>query len=183
VAAAVPIAGGSPFVMDFSTAIVASGKIRVLRDRGDELPEGWILDSDGQPSTSAEDYYAGGMLLPAAGHKGYALCLLIELLAGALTGAGSLAVPESGYQLGNGMFMQAFDVSAFTPLEQFGAASAALADAVRSTPPAAGCDAVMVPGDPERRAAEERAAAGIDVAEPTWSAIENAAGELGVTLA
>ncbi len=108
-AAAVPLPGSPPVVIDFSTAAVASGKIRVLRDRGEALPEGWIQDAEGRPSTSAADYYDGGMLLPAAAHKGYGLCLLVELLAACVTGAGSVGVPDSGYRLGNGMFLQAFE--------------------------------------------------------------------------
>ena len=152
-AAAVPLPGSPPVVIDFSTAAVASGKIRVLRDRGEALPEGWILDAEGRPSTSAADYYDGGMLLPAAAHKGYGLCLLVELLAACLTGAGSVGVPDSGYRLGNGMFLQAFDVGAFMPLEEFAARAGALTDMVRATPPAEGYDAVLLPGDPERQTA------------------------------
>jgi LDH2 family malate/lactate/ureidoglycolate dehydrogenase len=181
VAAAVPLPGSKPVVIDFSTAAVASGKIRVLRDRGEPLPEGWILDRDGRPSTSPEDYYDGGMLLPAAAHKGYGLCLLVELLAGCLTGAGSIAVPESGYRVGNGVFLQAFDVRAFMPLEDFAALARALAAAVRATPSAPGCDEVLLPGDPERRTAATRTLEGIELADSTWQSITSAAQELGVT--
>jgi LDH2 family malate/lactate/ureidoglycolate dehydrogenase len=181
VAAAVPLPGSDPVVMDFSTAAVASGKIRVLRDRGEPLPEGWILDSEGRPSTNPEDYYSGGMLLPAAGHKGYGLCLLVELLAGCLTGAGSLAVPDSGYRVGNGMFMQAFDVRAFMPLERFAALAGALADTVHATPPAAGCDEVLLPGEPEQRNARIGAADGVEIADSTWQSIAAVAAELGVS--
>jgi LDH2 family malate/lactate/ureidoglycolate dehydrogenase len=180
VAAAVPLPGSDPVIIDFSTAAVASGKIRVLRDRGESLPEGWILDSEGRPSTSPEDYYAGGMLLPAAAHKGYGLCLLVELLAGCLTGAGSLAVPESGYRLGNGMFMQAFNVASFMPLEEFAVLGNALAAAVRATPPAAGHEEVLLPGDPERRSSENRSLQGIEVSDSTWKKITASAMELGV---
>ena len=181
IAAAVPLPEEAPIVMDFSTAAVASGKIRVLRDRGEKLPEGWILDAEGRPSTSAEDYYAGGMLVPAAGHKGYALCLLVELLAGCLTGAGSLAIPESDYRLGNGMFIQAIDVSAFMALEEFGVLARSLAETVRATPPAAGFDEVLLPGDPERRLADERSQDGLEVSQSTGDKLLAAANELGVS--
>jgi hydroxycarboxylate dehydrogenase B len=181
-AAAVPLPGSPPVVIDFSTAAVASGKIRVLRDRGAPLPEGWILDADGRPSTSAEDYYAGGMLVPAAAHKGYGLCLLVELLAGCLTAAGSPAVPESGYRVGNGMFLQAVDVGAFMPVEQFAALARGLADAVRATPPAEGFDEVMLPGEPELRSARHASAGGVVVAESTWQRVVSAAEELGVSV-
>jgi LDH2 family malate/lactate/ureidoglycolate dehydrogenase len=181
-AAAVPMGHRAPVVIDFSTAAVASGKIRVLRDRGEPLPEGWILDSEGRPSTSPEDYYAGGMLLPAAAHKGYGLCLLVELLAGLLTGSGSLAVEQSDYQLGNGMFMLAIDVSAFMPPAEFASLAGALADAVHATPPAKGCTEVLLPGEPERRIATRRAEEGLEIADSTWQGIAAAAKELGVEI-
>ena len=183
VAAAVPLPGSEPVVIDFSTAAVASGKIRVLRERGEPLPEGWILDAEGRPSTSAEDYYAGGMLLPAAAHKGYALSLLVELLAGCLTGAGSPGVPDSSYRVGNGLFLQAFDVEAFMPLESFAHAVLALADVVRDTPPATGHERVMLPGEPERRLAAERARDGVEVTPSTWQNIASEAAGLGIELA
>jgi LDH2 family malate/lactate/ureidoglycolate dehydrogenase len=181
-AAAVPCPGSDPVVIDFSTAAVASGKIRVLRDRGEPLPEGWILDSEGRPSSDPEDYYAGGMLLPAAAHKGYGLALLVELLAGCMTGAGSLAIPGSGYRVGNGMFMQAFDVRAFMPLDSFAKRVSALADTVHGTPPAAGFDEVLLPGEPEHRSARSGNAAAVEIPDSTWESIALAAGELGVSV-
>jgi uncharacterized oxidoreductase len=168
-------------VVDFSTAIVASGKIRVLRDRGGSLPEGWILDREGRPSTRPADYYDGGMLLPAAAHKGYGLCLLVELLAGCVTGAGSLAVQGSEYLVGNGVFMQAFDPDAFGS-GALATLGPALLDAVRATPPAEGCKEVLIPGDPERRSAARRYEEGLEIAEPTWGALTTAAAEVGVSI-
>jgi LDH2 family malate/lactate/ureidoglycolate dehydrogenase len=182
IAAALPLPGSEPVVIDFSTAAVASGKIRVLHQGGESLPEGWIIDAEGRPSTSAEDYYAGGMLLPAAAHKGYALCLLVELLAGCLTGAGSPGVPDSGYQVGNGLFLQAFDVEAFMPLERFGHAAGALAGVLHDTPPAEGSERVLLPGEPERGLAAQRAEEGIDVSPSTWQNIASEAAALGVAV-
>jgi LDH2 family malate/lactate/ureidoglycolate dehydrogenase len=180
-AAAAPVPGRAPIVVDFSTAAVASGKIRVLRDRRQPLPEGWIIDRDGRPSTDPAAYYDGGMLLPAAAHKGYGLALLVELLAGCLTGAGSLAIPDSGYELGNGMFMQAIDVTRFMPLDNYARLARGLADTVHATPPAAGCEEVLLPGEPERRMADRRAHEGLEIADGTWEKILAAAEALGVS--
>jgi LDH2 family malate/lactate/ureidoglycolate dehydrogenase len=182
IAAAVPLPGSDPVVIDFSTAAVASGKIRVLRQRGEPLPEGWIIDAEGHSSTSAEDYYAGGMLLPAAAHKGYALCLLVELLAGCLTGAGSPGVPGSDYRVGNGVFLQAFDVEAFAAVERFGQAASALAVTLHDTPPAEGHKRVLLPGEPERDLAARRVEEGIDVSASTWENIASEAAALGVAV-
>jgi LDH2 family malate/lactate/ureidoglycolate dehydrogenase len=179
----VPLPGAQPVVIDFSTAAAASGKIRVMRQTGEALPEGWILDVEGHPSTNPEDYYNGGMLLPAAGHKGYALCLLVELLAGCLTGAGSPGLPDSGYRVGNGLFLQAFDVEAFMPLETFAGAARTLADEVHAMPPASGHDRVMLPGEPERGLAAQRAKDGIDVPDSVWESVVREATDLGITTA
>jgi LDH2 family malate/lactate/ureidoglycolate dehydrogenase len=181
-AAALPVKGSRPIVMDFSTAIVASGKIRVLHDRGELLPSGWILDRDGRPSQNPADYYDGGMLLPAAGHKGYALGLLVEVLGGLLTGAGSLILPETGYKVGNGVFFMAVDVAAFRPVEEFTKEVQALGETVKSIPGPDADGGVLLPGDIERRVREQRLAEGIPVPEATWSKIVAAADALGVSL-
>jgi LDH2 family malate/lactate/ureidoglycolate dehydrogenase len=89
-------------------------------------------------------------------------------------------VPDSGYKVGNGMFLQAFDVEAFRPLAEFAADSVGLADAVRHSPPAAGFDEVLLPGDPERRSAQARAGQPLEVGQKTYDAIVAAAAEFGV---
>lgn len=182
IAAAVPVAGSAPIVIDFSTAVVASGKIRVAKDRGETLPDGWILDREGKPSNRPQDYYDGGMLLPAAGHKGYALCLLAEVLGGLLSGAGSPIVPESGYQVGNGVFFLALSVEALQPLEIFSDQVRKLVQVIKASPPQHGLNEVLVPGEPERRARTRRLADGIVLADETWSAIRQSAAPLGLAL-
>jgi LDH2 family malate/lactate/ureidoglycolate dehydrogenase len=181
-AAALPVKDGPPIVLDFSTAVVASGKIRVLRDKGEPLPSGWILDREGRPSRDPADYYNGGMLLPAAGHKGYALGLLVEVLGGLLTGAGSLALPETGYKVGNGVFLMAVDVSAFRPVEEFAEEVRALGEMLRSGPASDMSEGVLLPGEMERRVREQRLAVGIAIPDVTWAKITTAADALGVRL-
>lgn len=179
-AAALPVQGLPPIVLDFSTSMVASGKIRLARDRGEEVPEGWILDRAGRPSRRPEDYYAGGMLLPAAGHKGYALSLLVEVLGGLLTGAGTPVLPESGYKLGNGVFFLAVNVESFRPLAEFAAQVRQLVDLVKSVPPAEGVGEVLLPGEPEERVRARRLAEGVPLADTTWAKIAETARSVGV---
>lgn len=182
IAAAIPTADGQPIVLDFSTSIAASGKIRVARDKGDSLPEGWIIDREGRPSTNPSDYYDGGMLLPAAGHKGHGLSILVEIVAGLLSGSGIMAVPDSGYQGGNGCFFMVVDVEAFLPLEQFVTEVAMFGRIVRAVPPAQGVDSVLLPGDREQLTKAERLSKGIEVPEQTWRGIRESADRLGVRL-
>lgn len=179
IAAAVPVAGRSPVVVDFATSVVAAGKLRVARNRGQSVPEGWIVGPDGQPSTNPEDYYAGGMLLPAAGHKGYGLSLLVEFLAGLLTGRGSPALP--GFVRGNGVLFLVLSVEVFRPPEAFLRDGAALCERAKTVPPAPGFDEVLLPGEPEHRMAERRQAEGIPVDEAIWAQLTAAAAELGVS--
>jgi uncharacterized oxidoreductase len=180
-AAAVPVSGREPFVMDFATSAVAEGKVRIARNKGQAIPEGWILDADGNPSTNPEDLYEGGMLLPTAGHKGYGLALLIEFLGGILTGEGGPWLP--GYTtIRNGVIFLALSIQAFRPPEDFLADAAILCEKVKVTLPAPGFDEVLLPGEPEQRAAKRRQAEGIAIDETTWSQITEAAATFGVAV-
>ncbi|MDA2932766.1 Ldh family oxidoreductase [Acidobacteria bacterium AH-259-D05] len=181
-AAAVPVDGQLPIVLDFSTSVVASGKIRVARDNGEDLPEGWILDREGKPTCHPQAYYDGGMLLPAAGHKGYALSLLVEVLGGLLSGAGTLLLPETDYEVGNGVFFLVLKVEAFRPLAEFTSEMCQLGKTIKATPPAVEGSEVLLPGEPEQRTKAHRLAEGIDVSDVTWQAIVKAARSLGVEL-
>ena len=168
--------------MDFSTAVVASGRIRVLRDKGELLPEGWVLNREGHPSREPTDYYDGGMLLPAAGHKGSGLSLLVEVLGGLLTGAGTLILPQTGYQVGNGVFLLALNVEAFRLADEFYEQVGDLGAAVKAVPPLKEGEAVLLPGEIEQTTRKHRLAEGIPVSDGTWAKISNAARELGVDI-
>ncbi len=180
-AAAIPTAG-EPVVIDFSTAAAAAGKIKVARDAGELLPSGWIVDRDGRPSCRPQDYYDGGMLLPAAGHKGFALALLVEALAGLLSGSGSPLLSDADFATANGVFFWILAVNQFQPLERFRADMATLGQRVKSVPPAIPGRPVCLPGDPERAARAELSATGVDLPEPTWRRILNTAAQLNVPM-
>jgi uncharacterized oxidoreductase len=178
-AAAVPIAGHPPFVMDFATSVVAEGKVRVAHNKGQSIPEGWILDAQGRPSTNPNDLYEGGMLLPTAGHKGFGLAMLIELLGAVLTGQGGPWSP--GYTtVRNGIIFIVLSIEAFRPPEDFLAEAAILRNKTKATPPAPGFDEVLLPGEPEHQMAERRQAEGISIDETTWGQLTEAARQLGV---
>ncbi len=166
IAAALPIGNELPIVLDFATSAVAEGKVRVARNRGKSIPEGWILNNEGLPSTNPADLYAGGMLLPAATHKGYALSLLVEFMAGLLTGGGSPVLP--GYSPGNGVLFIVLDIAAFRSTADYASESQAVAKRVKATKPAPGFDQVILPGEPEQRMAAVRSTEGIQIDDATW---------------
>ncbi|CAN7263188.1 Ldh family oxidoreductase [Rhizobium sp. LjRoot30] len=86
-----PRPSGSPYVFDFATSVAARGEIELHRRAGKQLPEGWAIDADGNPTTDPEAALAGAML-PFGGHKGSAIATMVELLAGIMIG--DLTSPE-----------------------------------------------------------------------------------------
>lgn len=181
IAAAVPLEGRPPLILDYATSIVSEGKVQVALNAGQAVPEGWILDQNGQPSTNPNDLYEGGMLLPAASYKGYCLSLLLEFLGGILTGQGCPIFP--GFtSVGNGVLFVVLSIEAFRPLEDFLADGAAICQQVKMTPPAPNFAEVLLPGEPEQRTAELRRAEGIPLDGRTWSELTAAAATLGVAM-
>ncbi|MBV9803591.1 MAG: Ldh family oxidoreductase [Solirubrobacterales bacterium] len=181
IAFAIPRAEGAPpIVVDFATSVRAEGKVRVARAAGRSVPPGTLIDVEGRPSVNPEDYYAGGSLLPAEGHKGYALAVAIEALGGVLSGMGPSMIPAYGG--GNGMFVMALEVEAFLPVKQYVDHVEAMAKALRSAPTAPGVERVLLPGEPELLSAERRRREGIPIAPATMDELHELAGELGVTL-
>jgi uncharacterized oxidoreductase len=179
----------APFVLDMATSMGAEGKVRVARNRGEQLKPGWILDADGNPTTEPWDLYGGdppgsrraGALLPvggSVGHKGFGLSMAVELLAGALTPAGVVRPDATGG--GNGIFMLTIDPNRTVGLGPFSEALSAAVDYVKTPPFAPGFDAILTAGDPERQRMAERLAAGIPLDEETWGEIAHAAELVGV---
>jgi uncharacterized oxidoreductase len=181
-AAAVPVAGRPPIVVDFATSIVAEGKVRLALNRGELLPQELLLGPDGHPSVKPQDLYEGGALLPfggsIAGHKGYSLSILMDLLGGMLAGRGTPGLP--GFIPGNGVLFIVLDINVFQPLETFLADIATFCDYVKSCPPAGDIQQVLMPGEPEFRTATYRQAEGIPIDDLTWAQLTEAAAKLGV---
>jgi LDH2 family malate/lactate/ureidoglycolate dehydrogenase len=163
--------GRPPLVMDWATSGIAEGKLRVARDRGEQVPEGLVLDMTGRPTTVPADFYAGGALLPFGGHKGYGLSVLIEIVGGLLSGVGIGSMPGFGNGFGNGFgtVLIAFDIAAFLPVPEFHEQTEQFCQLLAGTAPAEGYGEVLVPGDPEERVRQERVRDGIPVTEKTWT--------------
>ena len=141
----------TPVVVDFATTVVAEGKIQVARAKHAPLPPGSIVDKEGNPSTNAEDFYAGGMILPMGGHKGYGLSLVAALL-----GAGLTAEQPATEGRGGGVFVLAVNPRAFTSEEAYAGTIDNLAGAVKAVPAAPGYSEVLLPGEPEANSRPER---------------------------
>ncbi|MGH2355823.1 MAG: Ldh family oxidoreductase [Chloroflexota bacterium] len=178
---ALPSDLAAPVFLDGATSQAAANKIAIYRKRGQPLPEGWILDAAGHPSTNPEDYDRGGVLLPYGGmqgHKGYGLGFMIEVFTGILTGLGFGVDPAGRHN--DGSLMMAINVAAFLPLDRFRAEVTAFAHYVKATPPAPGVAEVLYPGEPEWRTEQARRAHGIPIDEETWDALVRLAADYGV---
>ena len=177
IAVGIPTGDDAPFVIDFATSVVAGGKILVALSKGLDVPEGVMVDSQGNPSTNPEEFRKGGYLLPFGAHKGYALSLFFSLMGG-LAGEFNAELTSMA-----GLFMQVYDVAAFTPLEGYQRNVRSVLDAMKSIPPAPGFEEVLVPGDFEHRSRQQRLAEGIDVPAETFNKLEQWADKLNVSLA
>jgi LDH2 family malate/lactate/ureidoglycolate dehydrogenase len=158
---AAPGAPYGPLVVDFSTAGVAEGKLRVAAAEGVTIAPGLIVDAAGRPSTEPGDFYAGGALLPFGGHKGSGLSVMIELLGGLLTGMGT--APSPAYAGGNGTVLLALNIAAFSGLADYQAGAADFC--ARLTAAGAGPTGgdVLLPGEIEARTRREREARGVPI--------------------
>ena len=111
-------------MLDIATSVVAASKVYALRDLGEPLPENWIVDGDELPTTNSKLYPLAGALLPMAGHKGYGIALLIEVLTGVL-GGGAFGQNLRSWVVGEALPVNqshtfiAIDVAAFEPVAEF----------------------------------------------------------------
>ena len=170
-----------PFVLDITTSAVAGGKIRVKRARKEELPEGWLIDSEGNPTTDLEVYFTGGALLPLGGvlgHKGYGLGLVVDILAGALSEAGCSRADAP--QLGNGIWACVIKIENFTPIDEFKDRVHLLFEYVKSSPTAPGFNETVIPGERSFRERRKRLEEGIFIEDETWQQIMDTRRSLGL---
>lgn len=166
-----------PLVLDFATSVVAEGKLRVARAAGRRLDAGQILDAAGNPSQNAEDFYAGGALLPFGLHKGSGLSLMIELLARSVAGVEHGRPEYRGY---NGTIMLAMDLAGLADMDAYIDAAERFCAAVETSTPVDGVERVLLPGQPEEYARIQRLAEGIPLADQTWNEICACAADLNV---
>src|SRR2546428_6015537 len=169
--------GNPPIVVDFATATIAEGKLRIAHAIGSKAPLGAVVDKHGQPSTDTAAFYDGGALTTFGGYKGFGLSVMAELMAGMLSGTGSSSDPD--YNQGNGTALFAIDVGRFLPADDFMGQVDALEGRLHAGRPAAGFDAVQMPGEPEWRSRSRRTAEGIPLPSPPPPPVHDPAREHG----
>jgi len=180
---AIPRSSKPPILVDISTCAIAGGKITIAHNSGKSIPPGCILDSEGRPSTNPADFIGPpqGALLPFAGHKGFALSLATDILAGALSGAGCSR--PTATRVGNSFTATLLDPVQFRDRTTFDQDVDQLVEYVKSSKLAEGFSEILIPGEPERRERERRQREGIPVDDETWRQIRETATRYGVSTA
>ncbi len=180
-----PATGANPATqLDMATSIVAHGKVRVAKNKGERMAPGVLINNRGQPTTDPNVMFEQpmGAILPFAEHKGYGMALMSELMAGVLSG-GRTCRPETNHEqdtILNNMLSIVFDPTRLVDSGFYNAEMDATIAHVKGSPPADPALPVLVPGDPERATHAERTAHGVPVDDETWRELETAAISVGL---
>ena len=184
IAVGVPAGIEPPIVLDMATTVAAYGKVKTAAQRGETMPEGWMIDRLGQPLTDPKR--AGeGLLLPIGGYKGYGLALVFGLLAGTLNGA---AMGRDVVDFNNddttptntGHVIVAINIAMFRPLAEFKASVDELIRDIRNSQRLPGVDAIRLPGEQSHAKREEREKLGIPLPVPLLKNLNQLAADLGI---
>lgn len=202
IAVAAPTKTPPAFVMDFATSVVAFGKLQIAMRRNRDVPLGWVMDGQGNPSTKPDVRADGGYILPlgglrdTSGHKGYGLMLLVDILTGILSGAavgatasklstagaqGETARP-AGAAANTGHFFGALRVDGFRPVDEFKEEMDEMFRVIRESDKLPGWERIFIHGEPEWEAEKVRSVNGIPLDLPTYKSLEEIAQELNLGL-
>jgi ureidoglycolate dehydrogenase (NAD+) len=181
IAFAVPRRNGPPYLLDFSTGVVANGKIMGAKDRGEKIPLGWGLDKDGNDTA---DPAAVETLLPMGGAKGAGLSFMIECLSSLLLSESRVAPDLESWAIGDDPFLNgsvvAIDPAAFGDRDMFEREAERLGRAIAALPRGEGVERIYLPGERGDAIRAEREVKGIPIPAGTWQRIATAAAALGV---
>ena len=185
IAAAFPTGKGFHVSIDLATSVVARGKIIAAARKGEPIPEGWALDTEGDATTNAEQAMLG-TVLTMAGHKGYALALMVEGFAGVLSGAGvgdgvGSMYTEFGRKQDVGHFFCVVNIAAVMELTEFRSRMDRAIDVLKTGRRRAGVEEILVPGERSARRAEESRRLGVPLERETLEELRGWCQKLGVS--
>jgi len=185
-AVGIPSSRHFPVLLDITMSVAPRGKIGVALAEGQRLPDGWIFDGHGRPSTDLADL-AAGLGVPIGGHKGYGLALIMEILAGVLSGSGFgrdhrrelirqyAEAPDIGH------FFLVVDPELFMPVRDFESRTQLLVEQLKSSRRIEGVDEILVPGEKEMRAREVSLAQGVALRKSEYDKLVRLADEMNLT--
>ena len=179
----IPGRNGRHIIFDFATSAMSMGELHKRVSQGEKIPEGVLLDGRGNSTTDYQSFLGPpkGVVLPFGGYKGAGLNLVTEILGGLLSGngPGSDWWQRGGHAV-NGVFLEAFRVEEFQPLEEFYQRVEELAAFIKSRKPAPGFQEILLPGEGARKKTEKGLREGIEISRRVWDQLTELAAELGV---
>lgn len=183
-AVAIPAGQRPPVVLDMATTVAAYGKVKTAAQRGEQMPEGWMVDRSGAPLTDPLRA-AEGILLPIGGAKGYGLSLIFGILAGTLNGAnfGRDVVDfnaDAKTVTNTGHVIVALDIAAFTDPDAFRAEIDDVYTQMQSSARLPGVDEIRLPGERLHRVMGQRRANGIPITAALRGQLDALAEDLGI---
>jgi len=184
IAASFPTGKGYSVKIDMATSIVARGNIIAAQKKGQAIPEGWALDPAGEPTTDASQALLG-TVLTMAGHKGYALALMIEVFSSVLSGAAIGSEIGSMYKNMDrkqdvGHFFCLLNIAAFLDVKDFKQRMDETIDKLKAGKRRPGVEEILIPGERSSRKAAENEAAGVPVADVVVGEIKELCSRLNV---
>ncbi len=185
IAVAVPAANEGPIVLDMATTVAAYGKVKAKAQRGEMMPEGWMMDRAGKPLLDpkrAEE----GFLLPIGGYKGYGLALIVGLLAGTLNGAamGKDVIDfnhDDSSVTNTGQAICMIDLSAFGDIDAFKQRVDTLARDLRASERIDGVERIWLPGEQSEQRRRNYAKDGIPLPPALVKQLDTLAAELNIS--
>jgi LDH2 family malate/lactate/ureidoglycolate dehydrogenase len=184
IAVAVPGLEEPAVVMDMAPTVTAYGKVRLKAARGEQMPIGWMIDKEGKPLTDPKRADEGH-LLPIGDYKGYALSLMIALIAGSLNRA---AVgrdifdfnKELGRATNTGQSVVAVSIDAFVPVAEFKRGVDGMVRTIRESPRLPGVDRIWLPGEQSHTKRLDREKNGIPLPPSLKKSLDELAKELKI---
>jgi LDH2 family malate/lactate/ureidoglycolate dehydrogenase len=172
-----------PMMMDVANSGVARGKIFLAQQRRELIPDTWAIDKEGNPTTDPRAALEG-FILPMAGHKGYAIGMIVDMLSGVLSGSAFLDDVHGPYdpvnRSGAGHFFVAFNVEAFQPRAQFDARMEEYIERLKAVPVAPGHEDVFYPGEIESRNDKKHREEGLLLPQDTLADLAKVAASAGL---
>ncbi|MCL5096506.1 MAG: Ldh family oxidoreductase [Candidatus Omnitrophica bacterium] len=187
IAFAVPAGKEKPVFLDIATSAVAASKLYAAQALGKPIPENWLVDDDGLPTTDPTGYPHHGALFPMAGHKGYGLALLVEVLTGVLTGASMTSqvvswIKDIPDQCNQGHAFIAIDVGSIIGYEEFARRMEWVIRFIKESPKAKGSSRIYLPGEMEWERREDALAHGIPLPQDVAANLVGVAEDIGMGL-
>ena len=185
IAYAAPAGAERSVYLDIATSAVAATKIYAAKSLGTPIPDNWLVDEDGLPTSDYSDFPEKAVQLPMAGHKGYGLAVMVEILTAVLTGAAVMSevnswVIDSPEPTNEGHAFIAIDVGQIMPLGEFKGRMDGMIREIKSAPLAKGADRIYLPGEIELERRDSALAQGIDLPPDVLASLRGLAEDVGI---